>query len=68
MEQLNDKIDRTKCYVYQLLAEMGLMHLYSEDAIEDYYLSPIVTTADTYKAALNITDLLIYQANGNTAF
>lgn len=59
MEELNEKLERTKCYVNELLIEVGFQHLFDENYIEKKFEEQFYRFGNTYKLAINIYDLLI---------
>lgn len=59
MEELTTKIEMAKGFLYELLRDAGLLQLYSDSIIENYFFDPFSNTSNAYKAALNIFDTLI---------
>lgn len=59
MEELIDKLERTKSEIQRLLKEMGLSNYYNESEIEKEYLDPFTDTSNSYKFSLTYIDRII---------
>ena len=59
MEELTDKLERTKCFVAELLNDLGHSELFNENHIEEQFFKNHLFISNSYKLALYIFDNLI---------
>lgn len=59
MEEFMTRLEMAKGFLFELLKDAGLVQLYNDCIVEDFFFDPTTNTANAYRAALTIFDTVI---------
>ena len=59
MEEFKTRLEMAKGFLFELLKDAGLVQLYNECIVEDFFYNPLTNTSNAYRAALTIFDNII---------